>query len=128
MGPNDKFDLVIKGGTVLDPSQRLNAKRDVGCASASSRRSDADIPAARAQRVLEASGRTVLPGASSDLHSHVFPYGSPIGIPADELVPYQGNAQPRSRAGDAGGGTTSPSFRRYNRCPDAHARCMRSST
>ena len=23
MGPNDKFDLVIKGGDVLDPSQSL---------------------------------------------------------------------------------------------------------
>jgi dihydroorotase len=30
MGPNDKFDLVIKGGEVLDPSQNLRAKRDVG--------------------------------------------------------------------------------------------------
>ena len=25
MGPNDKFDLVIKGGEVLDPSQKLRA-------------------------------------------------------------------------------------------------------
>src|SRR4029079_12176415 len=30
IGPNDKFDLVIKGGEVLDPSQSLRAKRDVG--------------------------------------------------------------------------------------------------
>jgi dihydroorotase len=30
MGPNDKFDLVIKGGEVLDPSQSLRGKRDVG--------------------------------------------------------------------------------------------------
>ena len=30
MGPNDKFDLVIKGGEVLDPSQSLRAKRDIG--------------------------------------------------------------------------------------------------
>ena len=26
MGPNDKFDLVIKGGDVLDPSQNLPAR------------------------------------------------------------------------------------------------------
>ena len=26
MGPNDKFDLVIKGGDVLDPSQSLRGK------------------------------------------------------------------------------------------------------
>ena len=30
MGPNDKFDLLIKGGEVLDPSQGLRARRDVG--------------------------------------------------------------------------------------------------
>ena len=29
MGPNDKFDLVIKGGDVLDPSQSLRGKRDI---------------------------------------------------------------------------------------------------
>ena len=30
MGPNDKFDLLIKGGDVLDPSQALRGKRDIG--------------------------------------------------------------------------------------------------
>ena len=30
MGPNDKFDLVIKNGDVLDPSQSLRGKRDIG--------------------------------------------------------------------------------------------------
>ena len=30
MGPADKFDLVIKGGEVIDPSQSLRAKRDIG--------------------------------------------------------------------------------------------------
>jgi dihydroorotase len=27
MGPNDKFDLLIKGGDVLDPSQSLRGRR-----------------------------------------------------------------------------------------------------
>ena len=100
MGPNDKFDLLIKGGTVLDPSQKLNAKRDIGMRFGVIEALEGDIPVARAQRVLDASNRTVLPGLI-DLHSHVFPYGSPIGIPADELVPYQGTATTVS-AGDAG--------------------------
>ena len=30
IGPNDKFDLLIKGGDVLDPSQGLRGKRDIG--------------------------------------------------------------------------------------------------
>jgi hypothetical protein len=59
MGPNDKFDLVVKGGTVLDPSQKLNAKRDIGMRFGVIEAIEADIPAARAQRVLDATGRTV---------------------------------------------------------------------
>src|SRR5262249_26076036 len=87
MGPQDKFDLVIKGGEVFDPSQNLRAKRDVGMRFGKIEALEADIPAARALRILDASGRLVLPGLV-DLHSHVYPYGSAIGIPADELVPY----------------------------------------
>jgi dihydroorotase len=100
MGPNDKFDLLIKGGEVLDPSQGLRARRDVGMRYGVVEAVEADIPAARALRVLDAAGRLVVPGLI-DLHSHVFPYGSPIGIPADELVPYQGTTTAVS-AGDAG--------------------------
>ena len=46
---------------------------------------EAEIPAARAERLLDVSGKLVTPGLV-DLHAHVFPYGSAIGIPADELV------------------------------------------
>ena len=100
MGPNDKFDLLIKGGEVLDPSQGLRAKRDVGMRYGVIEAVETDIPAARALRVMDATGRLVVPGLI-DLHSHVFPYGSPIGIPADELVPFQGTTTAVS-AGDAG--------------------------
>ena len=74
MGPNDKFDLVIKGGEVLDPSQALRAKRDIGMRFGVIEAVAEDIPAARANRLLSATGRLVTPGLV-DLHSHVFPYG-----------------------------------------------------
>jgi dihydroorotase len=98
MGPNDKFDLVIKGGEVLDPSQNLRAKRDIGMRFGRIEALEADIPAARANRVMNAAGRVVVPGLI-DLHSHVYTTG--IGIPPDELVPYQGTTTAVS-AGDAG--------------------------
>ena len=85
MGPNDKFDLLIKGGEVLDPSQNLRAKRDIGIRYGLIEALEADIPADKAlTRALSASGKLVTPGLI-DLHAHVFPYGSAIGIPADEL-------------------------------------------
>lgn len=110
MGPNDKFDLVIKGGDVLDPSQSLRGKRDIGIRYGVIEALEADIPATRAERVLNASGKLVTPGLI-DLHSHVYPYGSAIGIPADELVPFQGTTTCVS-AGDAGANNFA-AFRRY---------------
>src|SRR5881392_1878574 len=110
MGLDDKFDLVIKGGELLDPGQKLRAKRDIGIRAGRIEAIEADIPVTRASRLLDASGRLVLPGLV-DLHSHVYPYGSAIGIPADELVPFQGTTTMVS-AGDAGANNFA-AFRRY---------------
>jgi len=110
MGPNDKFDLVIKGGDVLDPSQSLRGKRDIGIRYGLIEAVEADIPAARAERLLDVSGKLVTPGLV-DLHSHVFPYGSAIGIPADELVAHQCTTTCVS-GGDAGANNFA-AFRRY---------------
>src|SRR5438105_7682488 len=110
MGPDDKFDLVIKGGDVLDPSQALRGRRDIGIRFGLIEAVEAEIPAARALRVLDAAGKLVTPGLV-DLHTHVYPYGSAIGIPADELVPYQCTTTCVS-AGDAGANNFA-AFRRY---------------
>jgi dihydroorotase len=110
MGPDDKFDLVIKGGDVLDPSQSLRGKHDIGIRYGVIEAVEVDIPAARAVRVLDASGKLVTPGLV-DLHTHVFPYGSGAGIPADELVPYTCTTTYVS-AGDAGANNFAV-FRRY---------------
>jgi dihydroorotase len=104
MGPDDKFDLVIKGGDALDPSQSLRGKRDIGIRYGVVEAVEPEIPAARALRVLDASGKLVTPGLV-DLHAHVYPYGSAIGIPADELVVHQCTTTCVS-AGDAGAGRT----------------------
>ena len=110
MGPNDKFDLVIKGGDVLDPSQGFRGQRDIGIRFGLIEAVEADIPATRARQVLDATGKLVTPGLV-DLHTHVYPYGSAIGIPADELVPHQGTTTCVS-AGDAGANNFA-AFRRF---------------
>jgi dihydroorotase len=61
MGPTDKFDLVIKGGDVLDPSQSLRGKRDIGIRFGLIEAVEAEIPPTRALRVLDAAGRLVTP-------------------------------------------------------------------
>jgi len=110
MGPNDKFDLVIKGGEVLDPSQNLRARRDIGIRWGMIEAVEPDIPADRAIGVLSASGKLVCPGLV-DLHAHVYPYGSAMGIPADELLTFQGTTTMVS-AGDAGANNFA-AFRRF---------------
>ena len=88
MGPNDKFDLLVRNANVLDPSQNLKGQRDIGIRYGQIESIAASIAPERAERVFDAAGRLVTPGLI-DLHAHTFPYGSAIGIPADELVPYQ---------------------------------------
>jgi dihydroorotase len=110
MGPDDKFDLLIKGGEVLDPSQSLRARRDIGIRWGVIEAVEPDIPVERALRVLNVGGKLVTPGLV-DLHAHVYPYGSAIGIPADELLTFQGTTTMVS-AGDAGASNFA-GFRRF---------------
>ena len=100
MGPNDKFDLLIKNANVLDPSQNLAGKRDIGLRYGQIEAIEEVIAPERAQRVMDAAGKLVTPGLI-DLHAHTYPYGSAIGIPADELVAHQCTTTVVS-AGDAG--------------------------
>ncbi|MFL6662437.1 MAG: amidohydrolase/deacetylase family metallohydrolase [Rhizobacter sp.] len=110
LGGPDKLDLVIKGGTVVDPSQGVHARRDVGLRHGRVAALESDIPAAGAAQVLDATGKLVTPGLV-DLHAHVFAMVSAIGLPADELVPYTGTTTYVS-AGDAGANTFS-SFKHH---------------
>src|SRR4029450_2605496 len=80
--------------------------RDIGMRYGLIEAVEADIPAERALRVLDASGKLVTPGLI-DLHCHVFPYGSAIGIPADELVAHQRTTTCGS-AGDGGAKDLAP--------------------
>src|SRR5215467_12513678 len=62
MGPNDKYDLVIKGGEVLDPSQSLRAKRDIGIRWGVIEAVEESIAPARALKSIDAAGKLVMPG------------------------------------------------------------------
>src|SRR5260370_30248337 len=99
MGSADKFDLVIKGGEVLDPSQSLRGKRDIGIRWGVVEAIEAEIPAARASKTIDAPGKLVTPGLI-DLHCHVYPYGSAICIPAAALGQFHGPT-PGGSGGDS---------------------------
>jgi dihydroorotase len=94
------FDLLIRGGEVLDPSQRLRGRYDIGIRWGRIVSMQPVIPVAHARHVIEANDNLVTPGLV-DLHTHVYPLGSAIGLPADELAPYTATTTYVS-AGDAG--------------------------
>lgn len=108
--PALKFDLVIAGGEVLDPSQKLRGKRDVGIKNGQIAAVAPGIPADRALKLIDASGKLVTPGLI-DLHTHFCPNISGIGLPADELVGITATTTAVS-AGDSGWSTFG-AFRRW---------------
>src|SRR5579864_8657229 len=62
------YDLVIKGGRVIDPSVGLDAVRDVAIAAGKIAAVDTNI-AAEAADTIDARGRIVAPGLI-DIHTH----------------------------------------------------------
>ena len=110
MGPNDKFDLLLRNANVIDPSQGLSGKRDIGMRHGRIEAIEPSIAAERASRVMDAGGKLVTPGLI-DLHCHTYAFGSAIGIPADELVANQCTTTVVS-AGDAGANNLA-AFRRF---------------
>jgi dihydroorotase len=62
------FDLIIKGGRVIDPSLRLDAIRDVAIAGDRIAAVEASITAATAE-TMDARGKLVVPGLI-DIHTH----------------------------------------------------------
>src|SRR5260370_10976612 len=104
------YDLVLKQGRVIDPSQELDAVRDVAIHQGKIARIEPEIPAGRAHQRFDASNKIVTPGLI-DLHAHVFPYVGPYGIEPDPYCVHRGV----TTVLDAGtsGAFTFPAFRRF---------------
>lgn len=100
LGPDEKYDLLLRNADVLDPSQGLRGRRDIAMRFGRIAAVAPSIAPDSAQRVMDAGGKLVTPGLI-DLHAHTYPFGSGIGIPADELVAHQCTTTVVS-AGDAG--------------------------
>jgi dihydroorotase len=77
-----RYDLLIKGGRVIDPSQKLAAVLDVAIAGGKIVRVAEKIDKAEARRELDAAGKIITPGLI-DVHVHVYDGVGVYGIPAD---------------------------------------------
>ncbi len=76
------YDLLIKSGQVVDPSQDLDAVRDIGIVDGKVTKLEEDILESESKHVLDAKGLIVSPGLI-DLHAHIYE-GTFFGVNADE--------------------------------------------
>ena len=65
------YDLLIKGGRVIDPRNGVNAVRDVAVRDHKIAAVEANIPASEASKSIDARGLFVVPGLV-DIHVHVY--------------------------------------------------------
>jgi dihydroorotase len=81
-GAAPAFDLVIKGGRVIDPAQKISAPMDVAIKGDRIASLAANIPVNQARGVFDAAGKVVTPGLI-DSHGHVYDGGITISIDPD---------------------------------------------
>lgn len=67
----ERYDLLLKGGHVIDPRNRINAVRDVAIRDGRIAAVGENLPADAARRVVDVTGLYVTPGLV-DIHVHVF--------------------------------------------------------
>jgi dihydroorotase len=78
------YDLILRGGRVIDPSQRLDAVTDVAFASGKVAKLGSKLEGGPGTDIRDVSGKIVTPGLI-DLHTHVYWGGTSLGIDAEEF-------------------------------------------
>ena len=76
------YDLLLKGGTVVDPSTGLDGIRDVAVHGGVIARIAPDIGSGEATRTIDVAGKIVAPGLI-DCHAHVFDGCNRTGVHPD---------------------------------------------
>src|SRR5205814_2909401 len=77
------FDLILRGGRVIDPSQKLDAVTDIAFAGGKVAVIGSELKADPGTDVRDVSGYIVTPGLI-DLHTHVYWGGTSLGIDAED--------------------------------------------
>jgi dihydroorotase len=78
------YDLILRGGRVIDPSQRLDAVSDVAFAGGKVAKVAPKLEPGPGTQVRDLAGFIVVPGLI-DLHTHVYWGGTSLGIDAEDF-------------------------------------------
>ncbi len=96
------FDLLLKGGRIVDPRNGLDEAGDIGFRAGRVAAVGADLPTDGTDDIRDVAGRIVAPGLI-DLHTHVYVHGSWAGVDPDKVARASGAAT-LVDAGTAGAG------------------------
>ena len=83
------YDLILRGGRVVDPSQAVDSVLDVAFLGKTVAAIGRALPAGPRTIVRDVTGRIVVPGLI-DLHTHVYDGGTSLGIDAEEFCRMSG--------------------------------------
>jgi dihydroorotase len=83
------YDLIVRGGRVIDPSQDLDGVMDVAFAGGKVAATGRSLRPGPATEIRDATGLIVTPGLI-DLHTHVYWGGTSLGIDAEEFCRMSG--------------------------------------
>lgn len=105
-----QYDLLVRGGRLIDPSQEVSSERDVAISNGKVAAIAEKIDPSTSRTVMDARGMIVTPGLV-DVHVHVYDGVAPLGIPADPNCIAKGVTTVLD-AGSAGAHTF-PGLRKY---------------
>ena len=83
------YDILIKGGRVIDPAQGIYGKRDIAISQGKIADLNHHILDTESKRIIDAHGKIVTPGLI-DLHAHVAHGIVDIGLPPDDCGVHSG--------------------------------------
>jgi dihydroorotase len=106
-----QYDLLLRGGRVIDPAQNIDGAFDVAITDGRIAAVTANIVPSSAKKVVDVSGKLVLPGLI-DTHGHVFQYVTGrFGLDADLVGVHSGVTTLIDQGGPSC--MTLPAFREY---------------
>jgi dihydroorotase len=82
-GASQTYDLVFKGGHVIDPANQIDGSMDVAISGNKISRVAPQIPASEAQKIVDVTGLYVTPGLV-DIHTHA--YGAAASLLPDDTA------------------------------------------
>lgn len=83
------YDLILKGGHIVDPAQNLDRPADIAFAAGRVAAIGNDIKSTDGADVRDVSGRMIAPGFI-DLHTHVYWGGTSLGVDATDAARQSG--------------------------------------